>query len=551
VTLCLAISLVSAGQSAAPRTTAADSVPSARPAASVDVPLEHWTYPAIERLAALHYIDTAFLGLRPWTRAESARLVQEAEDGIDDDRDLPADIHELLRRLRQEFAPELSERKASSLHLRSVYSRTSAIAGPPLTDSYHFGQTVKNDYGRPYAEGFNQVIGLSGDAQLNRFAFHFRGELQHAPATPALGTAAVNAIVQADAIQQPIPRRADTTTVSILDATAAVSLGGLQITFGKQSLWWGPGRSGSMILSNNAAPIYMARIAQVHAIQLPWILEYLGPLRFESFFGHLDGHHFPASPFFYGQKISFKPTPNLEFGFSRTAVFAGEGVTPLTFGNFARSFFSLSSGTAPGFNLRNNPGARHGQFDFAYRLPGLRKWGVVLYADSLAHDDVSPVSAPRRAAINPGIYLARLPYLPKLELRAEAVNTDPPVSRSNGGKFLYWQSIYRDAYTNDGNLMGSWIGREGKGGELWLTYHVAAGLIVEGAYRRAKLAKDFIPGGGTQADYSIRSDFSLRHDLRATAVIQFERDRIPVLSSSPRKVVLTSIQLVWSPSRRH
>src|SRR5580704_14709325 len=34
------------------------------------VPLDSWTYPAIERLAALGYIHTEFLGLRPWTRIE-------------------------------------------------------------------------------------------------------------------------------------------------------------------------------------------------------------------------------------------------------------------------------------------------------------------------------------------------------------------------------------------------------------------------------------------------------------------------------------------------
>src|SRR6185312_13880373 len=146
-------------------------------------------------------------------------------------------------------------------------------------------------------------------------------------------------------------------------------------------------------------------------------------MRIDSFFGHLDGHSFPPSPFFYGQKVSLKPTPDLELGFSRTVIFAGQGVTPLTFGNFFHSFFSFQSGTAPGFDLRRNPGARHAGFDFSYRLPGLRRWGVVLYSDSVAHDDVSPVSAPRRAAINPGLYIARLPWAPMFEFRAEAVST--------------------------------------------------------------------------------------------------------------------------------
>ena len=45
----------------------------------------------------------------------------------------------------------------------------------------------------------------------------------------------------------------------------------------------------------------------------------------------------------------------------------------------------------------------------------LRRW-LTLYSDSLVHDDVSPVSAPRRSAINPGIYLTHFPGLAQARL---------------------------------------------------------------------------------------------------------------------------------------
>ncbi len=48
--------------------------------ASTYVPIESWIYPAIERLALAGYIQTAFAGLRPWTRMESARLIAEAQE---------------------------------------------------------------------------------------------------------------------------------------------------------------------------------------------------------------------------------------------------------------------------------------------------------------------------------------------------------------------------------------------------------------------------------------------------------------------------------------
>jgi hypothetical protein len=41
------------------------------------VELDSWIYPAIERLAALGYIHSQFLGMRPWTRLECALAVQK------------------------------------------------------------------------------------------------------------------------------------------------------------------------------------------------------------------------------------------------------------------------------------------------------------------------------------------------------------------------------------------------------------------------------------------------------------------------------------------
>ena len=39
------------------------------------------------------------------------------------------------------------------------------IAGKPLNDSYHFGQTLINDEGRPYQQGVNNVTGFTARAR--------------------------------------------------------------------------------------------------------------------------------------------------------------------------------------------------------------------------------------------------------------------------------------------------------------------------------------------------------------------------------------------------
>jgi Capsule assembly protein Wzi len=82
-------------------------------------------------------------------------------------------------------------------------------------------------------------------------------------------------------------------------------------------------------------------------------------------------------------------------------------------------------------------------------------------------------AAPRRAAIRPGIYLSHFPGLAPLDFRVEAVSTDPPTSRSNGGQFLYAEEVQKEGYTNKGYILGDPIGRESKGGQAWLTYHLS------------------------------------------------------------------------------
>ena len=56
--------------------------------ASPYVLLDSWIYPALERLIALGYVKSARLDIRPWTRMECARLVEEAQGRLGNaDRD--------------------------------------------------------------------------------------------------------------------------------------------------------------------------------------------------------------------------------------------------------------------------------------------------------------------------------------------------------------------------------------------------------------------------------------------------------------------------------
>src|SRR6185312_7487433 len=52
--------------------------------ASAYVPMDSWVYPAFDRLVALGVTNSAIVGLRPWTRKECARILEEISGEVDE-----------------------------------------------------------------------------------------------------------------------------------------------------------------------------------------------------------------------------------------------------------------------------------------------------------------------------------------------------------------------------------------------------------------------------------------------------------------------------------
>lgn len=483
--------------------------------------------------------------MRPWTRIECGRLVEEAGDRIRAEESSPPEVNRLYETLAKEFETDLDVLAGGanrSVHMESAYTRLMEIEGQPLHDSYHFGQTIINDFGRPYEEGFNNVTGFSGWGSAGRFTIYVRGEYQNAPSAPTYSEQIRSTIASIDLnpIQPPIPV-ASVSQFRLLDAYVSADLENWSLSFGKQSLWWGPDYGSAMLFSNNAEPIYMFRASRIAPFTLPWIFRWLGPMKLDLFFGKLSDNQFPPRPLIHGEKVSFKPTANLEMSFSRTSEFGGVG-RPLTPGALWNSYFSFHSSVF--YPESQSPGKRTGGFDFTYRVPLLRDW-LTVYADSLSDDEPTPVYDGNKAGWNPGIYLTHVPGLPKLDLRVEGVNTD--TSKSEGGHYIYFDSFYHDLYTNKNNIIGSWIGREGKGIQAWSTYSFSSRSTFQLGYRHAKVDSDFIPGGETVNDASAKLDWWVRSDLSLSTFFQYEKWVAPILAPGPQTNWTTSVQVGFWP----
>jgi hypothetical protein len=508
------------------------------------VPMDSWVYPDLERLAAFGYITDQAAGLRPWTREECLRQTEEAAESLASrlDRASSAELQEatqLIRSLRWEFAGDHAS--SNFVELDSVYSRYLGVSGKPLIDGYNFGQTIINDYGRPVSQGSNLVGGFSAEAVAGRFSFYVRGEYQHAGPFASEAAHLQPVANQLQPVVTGAPNGVDRFVP--LEMYGGVKLGGWSLTLGKQDLWWGPGESGPLSFSNDAEPFYFFRFTREKPYQLPGVLRRLGGFRIDLIGGELAGHHVPARPLINGQKLTWNVTLSIELGFTRWSLFDGAGAHGFNLQSVVHNF--LANGAT--FGSATDPGDRKSGFDLRWRLPGAARW-ITLYSDFYADDEPSPLTDFKRSAFSPGVYFARLPGLPRWDLRLEVPSTRVGED-DQGGHFLYWNNVYHDANTNQGNLLGSWVGRDGRG--LWIQSSCRLGerSRLEFGYRQNRIGPAFLAGGGTQDDGSVAYSFWAKSDVLIKMSAQLERYSLPILGGR-RQNAAFAIQTTYSPKWR-
>ena len=101
------------------------------------IPLDSWMYTSLTRLYSLGYLDTAFLGLRPWTRLSVIHMLEETATQLEDAPDSAAtdEARELYDALWHELnidaeGPCFQHR--GQFRVESAYSVQRGITGTPL-----------------------------------------------------------------------------------------------------------------------------------------------------------------------------------------------------------------------------------------------------------------------------------------------------------------------------------------------------------------------------------------------------------------------------------
>ena len=286
---------------------------------STYIPVDSIVYPMALRLYSMGYLNTAFISMRPWTRRSLLHMLEQSSPAIiASGNDQAID---LLEKLDHYIASEGAEDATTEVHfdrgtvygVQSLYTRVLGIGGQTLNDSYHLGQTIAQDYGRPYEPGVNNITGFASVNEYGRFSLYVRGEYEHAAAGTGYSTVGTGNPLAPNGLAETLSNNdeiaysgynLDQTTIPaaiinaqnpfrLQEATLSFHVLGHEISGGKSDAWDGPGMGSAMNWSNNAEDIYSFRINRVEPLNIPWVSRVLGPVRYDFFVGSLKGHSAP------------------------------------------------------------------------------------------------------------------------------------------------------------------------------------------------------------------------------------------------------------------
>ena len=167
----------------------------------------------------------------------------------------------------------------------------------------------------------------------------------------------------------------------------------------------------------------------------------------------------------------------------------------------------------------------------SYRLPRLRNW-LTFYGDGYTDDQFSPDRLRRPISVARGaLSFSRSTGSHKMDLRAEGVYTDVP---PGGGPItpgdFYFNATWRSGYTNDGNMIGSWVGRGGQGAQAWSNYWFNARNRIQFNFRHREGQPGVRSRAGVRRPMSgVRGDYWVRSNLSVSASVQYERWLFPVI----------------------
>ena len=407
---------------------------------TTDLPMRHWAYEALEELAMLGMTDLIGLSTRPMSRmavahrtAAMVKKIQNEELHFSLLKDEMAinKAESLLYKLMDEFEDELisldvdvvlKETELKKLFLfklvdqiekEMIYARLSESSTPNIK--------LDNRKGWVLEEGFNGRIGLQSRMSFKNM----------------LGLSAEPVFYVSK----------DKTNITLDQAFLKLAYANVESGIGRTSLWWGPGRHGSLLISDNTRPLYLANVGSQKPFRVPY-LEKIGLWNVNFFTAKLieENNRAIKEPYLSGLKVEFSPHRRLNLGAGHTVMWGGEGVPDVSFADFLDMFFAKLGGGA------DEPENHIISFTGEWAVPGLNKFfpladGMLLYCEVGAEDESGGL--PTNLGVLAGFHMIDVLTIENLNFTLEYAKTDSA---------WYGHYKYLNGYTSRGNILGHHMG---------------------------------------------------------------------------------------------
>jgi hypothetical protein len=415
------------------------------PFASNNIPLDSPMYGYLDKLAGFGLVRSDVVALRPYSKAEGARLVLEARENLpqlDPQAQILAEgmlgeLEEYLEReirIKKGATPEPFGIGRPAMKLRYVFldgvarDYTRNVYDPGNQSAFGFiGGNLRpqppaivrksGTEGTPlmeYNEGVNYHRGSNLDARVS-----FEGYLK--------GYASL--LVEPELLLVPSASGA-----SLRKGYLKLGGGGLELEVGRDSNWFGPGRRGALTLTNNAKNFDLVKLSSPEPLDFAWLKRNVGDLKYAVIFSRFEESGSGATlrqPYFIGIKLALRANQYFEIG-----------------GNFVRQEGGPNLGEKDtnlqdwifGGGTTNKSNSIAG-IDLHFRIPKLRN--TELYFEYAGEDSAS--FWPFIESYVGGLYLPRLTASGRDDLRIEYFW---------GHQLLYSDFKFPQGYTNRGMTPG-------------------------------------------------------------------------------------------------
>lgn len=408
----------------------------------MDVPIHHWSYGAVERLAAMGLCKGLGLGMRPVTRDWMAERISEAlktveEKDLNISPELASQIEEDLLRLSYEFALELKQLGISVLDDEKIHQPGQPFRWKEIAFQTGFLNeglltSFKRDTSSSLIEnsqGFRLKDGFNGRWQLPSWLGI--GDWFAVTLDPSLRT-----------------QKGDSADLDFEEASAKVAYQNLEVKAGDLNFWWGPGYHGALLLTNNPRPLQAFSLRTRNAFQLPWKFKCLGSWQAQLMGAQLEEKATPSRPRLAGTRLEWSPHRRIVAGLSHTTLYGGKGETD----RFSTFFKAIDPTTGGGETERADHLAGG---DIRFFFPEFARWvklgsGLELYGE-LYGEDTTGFYIPIFTSTLEGLLITDLFTWRGLDFRFEGAKTDA---------IAYEHFVYKSGYRFKNEFIGHSLGED-------------------------------------------------------------------------------------------